>query len=190
MMSFTTKSGGRLVIAGATGIQPVTGVRQRRLVLQEPQGSSPQEQIQPGTRKVQRGGTVYVSTPARQARGAASCQHASTISVAQGGSVHRGVSTPVRKHELARQHAERLPPIEYDRYAADHQRHRHGPSTSRCRSSYKSARCPLPRPSRLGGMLGNDDIQEVGLRIQLCASIFAAEGSGSRRVIDRSHQVT
>ncbi len=114
VMSFTTKSGGRLVIAGATGIQPVTGVRQRRLVLQEPQGSSPQEQIQPGTRKVQRGGTVYVSTPARQARGVASCQHASTISVAQGGSVHRGVSTPVRKHELARQHAEWLPPIEYD----------------------------------------------------------------------------
>ena len=108
VMSFTTKSGGRLVIAGATGIQPVTGVRQRRLVLQEPQGSSPQEQIQPGTRKVQRGGTVYVSTPARQARGVASCQHA-TISVAQGGSVHRGVSTPVRKYELARQHAERLP---------------------------------------------------------------------------------
>ena len=108
-MSFTTKSGGRLVIAGATGIQPVTGVRQRRLVLQEPQGSSPQEQIQPGTRKVQRGGTVYVSTPARQTRGVASCQHASTISVAQGGSVHRGVSTPVRKHELARQYAVRLP---------------------------------------------------------------------------------
>ena len=166
MMSFTTKSGGRLVIAEATGIQqPCDRVRRktgdrkshrdpaRRSISSPVQRESPQQGKK--SQKVEGpSARQYAGTPGPRGRVMSARQHDQCgPGVA---SVHRqGVSTPVRKLELARQHAERLPPIEYDRhYAASHRRHRHGPSTSRCRSSYKLARRPLPRPSLAWGDVG------------------------------------
>ena len=120
MMSFTTKSGGRLVIAEATGIQqPVTGVRRktgdrkshrdpaRRSISSPVQRESPQQ----GKRSQKVEGPSarqYASTPGPGGRVMSARQH-DQCGPGRVTSVHRGVSTPVRKHELARQHAERLP---------------------------------------------------------------------------------
>ena len=85
VMSFTTKSSGRLVIAEATGIQqPVTGVRRKT-----------------GDRRSHRDpARGSISSPVHRE----SPQQGKKSQKVEGPSAR-----PVRKHELARQHAERLP---------------------------------------------------------------------------------
>ena len=107
-------------------------------------------------------------------------------------SARQGISTPARKHELARQYAERLPAHRIRQTLCG------GPPGTQARPPYfkMSFELQVSQASSteailgLGGMLDNDDNQEVGLRIQLCASMFRDGISGPRRAIDRSDQVT
>ena len=202
VMSFTTKSGGRLVIAEATGIQqPVTGVRRktgdrkshrdpaRRSISSPVQRESPQQ----GKRSQKVEGPSarqYAGTPGPRGRVMSARQHDQCgPGVA---SVHRqGVSTPVRKHELARQHAERLPAHRIRQTLcgvplATQARPQHFKMSFELQVSQASSTEAI---LGLGGCWVTTTFRKSACASS-CAHRYSAEGSGSRRVIDRSDLVT